>query len=46
VDWWRREVARNGVRLPQKRTGFLVPHDPSNMKDLQQPLPGATEDIV
>ena len=46
VAWWRREVARNGVRLPQKRTGFLVPHDPSNMKDLQQPLPGATEDIV
>ncbi|MFV1599712.1 MULTISPECIES: phospholipase D family protein [unclassified Phaeobacter] len=45
-DWWRAEVARNGLRLPESRNGFLVPHDPDKMADLQQPLPGATEDVV
>ncbi|UTS81495.1 Cardiolipin synthase [Phaeobacter piscinae] len=46
ANWWHREVQLNGVRLPQSRSGFLVPHDPQKMADLQQPLPGATEDVV
>ncbi|MBM7069923.1 phospholipase D family protein [Actibacterium sp. 188UL27-1] len=44
--WWRREVARNGVKRPEARHGFLVPHDPDKLKDYRQPLPGVTEDIV
>ncbi|APG48028.1 phospholipase D family protein [Phaeobacter porticola] len=44
--WWSDEIARNGLRLPEKRTGFLVPHDPTKMDDLHQSLPGATEDVV
>ena len=46
ADWWHREIQRNGVRLPQTRSGFLVPHDPQKMADLHQSLPGATEDVV
>ncbi|MFW8633537.1 phospholipase D-like domain-containing protein [Cribrihabitans pelagius] len=44
--WWQKEVRRNGVRLPEARRGLLVPHDPEQMADLRQPLPGAPEDIV
>jgi phosphatidylserine/phosphatidylglycerophosphate/cardiolipin synthase-like enzyme len=44
--WWLKEVRRNQVRRPETRRGLLVPHDPGNMAELQQPLPGATEDIV
>ncbi|WP_092066403.1 phospholipase D family protein [Poseidonocella pacifica] len=44
--WWRDEIIRNGVRRPESRKGFLVPHDPERREDLQQSLPGATEDIV
>ncbi|WP_264212512.1 phospholipase D family protein [Leisingera thetidis] len=44
--WWQREIRRNQVRRPETRRGLLVPHDPDRMADLQQPLPGATEDIV
>ncbi|AUQ65610.1 Phosphatidylserine/phosphatidylglycerophosphate/ cardiolipin synthase [Phaeobacter inhibens] len=46
ADWWHREIQRNDVRLPQTRSGFLVPHDPQKMADLHQSLPGATEDVV
>lgn len=44
--WWQREIRRNQVRRPEARRGFLVPHDPQNMAELQQHLPGATQDIV
>ncbi|MFY0310004.1 phospholipase D family protein [Leisingera sp. D0M16] len=44
--WWQREIRRNQVRRPEARRGLLVPHDPDKMAELQQPLPGATEDIV
>lgn len=44
--WWQDEIRRNQVRRPEARRGFLVPHDPGRMAELQQPLPGATEDIV
>ncbi|MCL3880732.1 phospholipase D family protein [Marivita sp. GX14005] len=43
---WAEKVARNGVRLPETRTGFLVPHDPDTLSATAQPLPGVTEDIV
>ncbi|WP_291729151.1 phospholipase D family protein [Leisingera sp. F5] len=44
--WWQNEIRRNKVRRPEARRGLLVPHDPDRMSELQQPLPGATEDIV
>ncbi len=46
VSWWNDEVRRNGLRRPEARTGFLVPHDPDQLSDFRQPLPGVTEDIV
>ncbi|MEX0371481.1 MAG: phospholipase D-like domain-containing protein, partial [Tateyamaria sp.] len=46
ADWWREEIARNHVRRPEARAGFLVPHDPDKLARLHQPLPGVTEDIV
>ncbi|MBY6067455.1 phosphatidylserine synthase [Leisingera aquaemixtae] len=46
ADWWQQEIQRNQVRRPEARRGLLVPHDPDRMAELQQPLPGATEDIV
>ena len=45
-SWWARAIARNTVKQPEKRTGFLVDHDPGNMASLANPLPGVTEDIV
>ncbi|WP_435660522.1 phospholipase D family protein [Leisingera caerulea] len=44
--WWLQETRRNQVRRPESRRGLLVPHDPDKMAELQQQLPGATEDIV
>ncbi|OBY28750.1 phospholipase D family protein [Leisingera sp. JC1] len=44
--WWTQEIRRNQVRRPEARRGLLVPHEPDRMAELQQPLPGATEDIV
>lgn len=44
--WWQNEIRRNNVRRPEARRGLLVPHDPDRMAEMQQPLPGATEDIV
>ncbi|MFW8594097.1 phospholipase D-like domain-containing protein [Cribrihabitans neustonicus] len=44
--WWRQEVRRNGVRRPEARRGLLVPHDPEQLADLRQSVPGAPEDIV
>lgn len=44
--WWRGEIARNGVRQPQNRSGFLVPHDRGAMADIELDLPGVTEDLV
>ncbi|AHD02512.1 phospholipase D-like domain-containing protein [Leisingera methylohalidivorans] len=44
--WWQQEIRRNKIRRPEARRGLLVPHDPDRMAELQQPLPGATEDIV
>ncbi|WP_187428075.1 phospholipase D family protein [Roseobacter fucihabitans] len=46
AEWWCREVARNTVRQPESRSGFLVSHDPYNMSDHNQPLPGVTENVV
>lgn len=45
-DWWRAEIARNAVRMPEHRTGFLVPYDADNEKELEWQLPGVTENIV
>ena len=44
--WWHREIARNGVRQPENRSGFLVPHAPDSMAELRTDLPGVTEDLV
>ncbi|MGR3503695.1 phospholipase D family protein [Pseudaestuariivita sp.] len=46
AEWWRAEAARNAVRRPSARTGFLVPHDVDALEDDRQPLPVVTEDIV
>jgi len=46
AGWWQQQIRRNQVCRPEARRGFLVPHDPDNMCELQQRLPGATEDIV
>lgn len=46
TSWWQTQIRRNKVRRPEARRGFLVPHEPEKMSELQQPLPGATEDIV
>lgn len=46
APWWQNEIRRNNVRRPEARRGLLVLHDQDRMSDLQQPLPGATEDIV
>lgn len=44
--WWAAEIARNALRLPENRRGFLVPFDAGKGAALAQDLPGATEDIV
>jgi hypothetical protein len=44
--WWNDAITRNGVCLPENRTGFLVPYDPDNRADLALSLPGMTENIV
>lgn len=44
--WWSRAIARNGVCRPENRQGLLVPHDAERGKEIAQPLPGVTEDIV
>lgn len=44
--WWSREIAANGVCLPENRSGFLVPYDVDNHAELAQPLLGVTENIV
>jgi phosphatidylserine/phosphatidylglycerophosphate/cardiolipin synthase-like enzyme len=46
AGWWRDEIARNVVRLPENRSGLLVPLDLTRGADMAQPLPGVTEDIV
>lgn len=45
-DWWRSEIKANGAKLPQNRSGFLVPFDVDKNMELAQRLPGVTEDIV
>ena len=45
-EWWNREIAKNGVRRPENRLGFLVPHDPDAKSELAVNLPGVTEDLV
>ncbi|MGR3806174.1 phospholipase D family protein [Marinibacterium profundimaris] len=45
-QWWGKEIIRNGMRQPVNRTGFLVPHAPDALADLQTDLPGVTEDLV
>lgn len=44
--WWDKEITRNGLRRPENRSGFLVPHVPDAMSDLHADLPGVTEDLV
>lgn len=44
--WWDAEIARNGLRRPEARSGFLVPHAPDAMAEYHTDLPGVTEDIV
>ncbi|MFW2588434.1 phospholipase D family protein [Sagittula sp. SSi028] len=44
--WWDAEIRRNAVRLPDRRSGFLVPHDLDKGAELAQSLPGVTENIV
>ncbi|QEW22775.1 cardiolipin synthetase [Marinibacterium anthonyi] len=44
--WWDAEIARNGLRRPENRSGFLVPHAPDAMAEYHTDLPGVTEDIV
>ncbi|MBP0483186.1 phospholipase D family protein [Sagittula salina] len=44
--WWDAEIRRNGVRLPENRSGFLVPYDSEMATGFEQPLPGVTEDVV
>ncbi|MBV2358407.1 phosphatidylserine synthase [Thalassococcus sp. CAU 1522] len=46
LAWWRREITRNAVHRPENRSGFLVPFDAGKTRDIAQPLPGVTEDIV
>ncbi|WP_292292205.1 phospholipase D-like domain-containing protein [Marivita sp.] len=43
---WTDAIARNGVCLPENRTGFLVPYDPDNKAELALSLPGITENLV
>ena len=44
--WWRQQIRRNGVSRPEARSGFLVPFDADKTRDLAQPLPGVTEEVV
>ncbi|MEQ5869323.1 phosphatidylserine synthase [Sagittula sp. NFXS13] len=44
--WWDAEIKRNGVRLPEHRSGFLVPFDQDKGSELAQPMPGVTENLV
>ncbi|MFP7571171.1 phospholipase D family protein [Marivita sp. S2033] len=44
--WWDEKIARNSVCLPENRSGFLVPHDPDNLAETAQRLPGVTENVV
>lgn len=43
---WRDEIIRNGVRRPERRDGFLVPHDSREHESVGLSLPLVTEDIV
>ncbi|MCC1493866.1 phospholipase D-like domain-containing protein [Cognatishimia sp. F0-27] len=43
---WHAEILRNHRRLPQNRTGFLVPHDTAVHAEEGQPIPLITEDMV
>ncbi|MDC0737845.1 phospholipase D family protein [Cognatishimia sp. SS12] len=45
-DWWKDRIIKNGHMLPEKRSGYLVPYDLTANAELEQPLPGVTEDIV
>ncbi|NIZ12092.1 phospholipase D family protein [Phaeobacter sp. HF9A] len=45
-DWWKREISLNGSRLPKNRTGYLVPFAVDRNTDVEQDLPGVTENIV
>ncbi len=44
--WWAERIKRNGVSLPENRSGFLVPFDVEQHARMGQPLPGVTEDVV
>ena len=44
--WWHKEIQRNGVVLPENRSGLLVPFDAGSGAELAQPLPGVTENMV
>lgn len=43
---WQAQIARNGVCLPQARSGFLVPHDARLHEAQGQSLPLVTDDMV
>lgn len=43
---WREEIIRNGVRRPEQRKGFLVPHDSREHEAKGQPIPFVTDDMV
>ncbi len=45
-SWWARSIAQHGVMRPEQRSGFLVPFDPMGKSELEQSLPGVTENIV
>lgn len=43
---WDAEIRRNSVRLPHRRSGFLVTYDDGVTQGRTQNIPGVTEDIV
>ncbi|AXI53615.1 phospholipase [Sulfitobacter sp. JL08] len=43
---WRGLVEQNATCAPDKRTGFLVPHDTQPAEQFGRAMPGLTEDIV
>ncbi|MDE9449949.1 phosphatidylserine synthase [Aliiroseovarius sp. Z3] len=44
--WWASNIVKNGVSLPENRSGLLVPLDVHQGETIAQPLPGITEDLV
>ena len=44
--WWSHEIRKNAVMQPTSRSGFLVPYNAKATANLEQRLPGVTEDIV